>query len=312
MTKDQKNIIYKFTLLIIIILCIYFYENVINNQTTNSNNNIEMRNIDNTEPVDNTTNNDSNDFKIYFIDVGQADCILISNNKEYALVDAGNNEDGQKLVNYFHSLDIKEFKYVIGTHAHEDHIGGMDDIINNFSIEHFYMPDVVTTTRTFEDILDSLEAKEMAFETPEIGETFTLAETKFTVLHVGTDKSDLNDTSIVLKVNYKNTSYLLTGDATSNVEKQILDKDIESTVLKVGHHGSSYSSNAQFLKKVNPKYAIIQVGKNNSYDHPKKITLDKLERIGTKVYRTDQDGTIILSSDGKNIYIETVQTDTNG
>ncbi len=250
--------------------------------------------------------------KIYFVDVGQADCILISNNGKYVLIDAGNNDDGKKLVSYFKSLGVQNFQYVIGTHAHEDHIGGMDDIIYNFSISHFFMPDVVTTTKTFEDVLDALEAKNIAFETPNINDSFTMGDIYFTVLWVGHDKTDLNDTSIVVRATYKETSYLFMGDAPSQVEKGLLDKHIESDLLKVGHHGSQYSSSAQFLKKVDPKYAIIQVGRNNIYSHPKQVVLDKLNRMDVKVYRTDQDGTIIVSSDGKNMKFDTVQTDTNG
>ena len=188
----------------------------------------------------------------------------------------------------------------------------MDYILKNFSVEHYFMPDVIATTKTFEDVLDALEEKKITFETPEVDGTFTLAEAKFTVIHIGTEKVDLNDSSLVLKMQYKDTSYLFTGDATSQVEKEILDKNISSDVLKVGHHGSQYSSTAQFLKKVDPKYAIIQVGKDNSYGHPRKVTLSKLEKLGTKTYRTDKDGTIILSSDGENISFETIKTDTNG
>ena len=174
------------------------------------------------------------------------------------------------------------------------------------------MPEVITTTKTFEDTLDALENKQVAFESPEIDETFHMADTKFTVLWIGKDSKDLNNTSIVLKVQYKNTSYLLTGDATSTVEKKILHKDLKSDVLKVGHHGSQYSTTANFLKLVNPKYAIIEVGKGNDYGHPKEIVLQKLEKIGAEIYRTDRDGTIIASSDGTNITFQKVLTDTNG
>ena len=251
-------------------------------------------------------------FQIYFMDVGQADSILIANNGEYALIDAGNNEDGKKLVEYFHSLGITSFRYVIATHAHEDHIGGMDDIIRSFSIEHFLMPDVVATTKTFEEVLDALSDKQILFETPDIDATFTMAETKFTVLWIGDDREDLNNDSIVLKVTYKNTSYLLMADATSTIEKEILDKNLESDLLKVGHHGSKYSTTAAFLRKVNPSIAVISVGKNNDYGFPKDVVLEKLEKIHTKIYRTDELGTIIASSDGNEIYIESVRTDTNG
>lgn len=303
MNKSVKKQLTKALLVLIILVSGYFYTTYFDNKNITK---------DVTRNVKQTINESSSNLKIYFVDVGQADCILINDNNEYSLIDAGNNEDGEKLVKYFKDLGITKFKYVFGTHAHEDHIGGMDNIIENFQIEHFYMPDAITTTRTFEEVLDALEVKNIAFETPKEDENLTFSDTDFKVLHVGKDKKDLNDTSIVLKLTYKNTSYLFMGDATSSVEKDILDKDIKSDVLKVGHHGSQYSSTISFLKKVSPKYAIIEVGKNNSYNHPKEVTLKKLEDLGTKIYRTDEDGTIILTSDGENMSFETVKTDTNG
>lgn len=303
MNKSVKKQLTKALLVLIILVSGYFYTTYFDNKNITK---------DVTTNVKQTINESSSNLKIYFVDVGQADCILINDNNEYGLIDAGNNEDGEKIVKYFKDLGITKFKYVFGTHAHEDHIGGMDNIIENFQIEHFYMPDTITTTRTFEEVLDALEEKNIAFETPEEDENLTFSDTVFKVLHVGKDKRDLNDTSIVLKLTYKNTSYLFMGDATSSVEKDILDKDIKSDVLKVGHHGSQYSSTISFLKKVSPKYAIIEVGKNNSYNHPKEVTLKKLEDLGTKIYRTDEDGTIILTSDGENMSFETLKTDTNG
>jgi competence protein ComEC len=273
----------------------------------------EVKNINKREEVVNTINYD-HDLSVYFIDVGQADCILVKDNDEYALIDAGNNEDGMKLVNYFKSLNITNFKYVFGTHAHEDHIGGMDNIIDNFNIENFYMPNAITTTKTFEDVLDSLDRKKIKFQTPNVNDDFKLNNATFKVLHIGDNKKDLNDTSVVLRLEYGNTSYLLMGDATSNVEKDLLNNNInlKSDVLKVGHHGSNYSSTIDFLNKVKPEYAIIEVGKNNSYNHPRQETLNKLKDLNAKVYRTDLDGTIVATSDGNSIKIETIKTDTNG
>lgn len=305
MNKRTKNKLLKIFLVLIIMLCTYIYEEYFLEEKTN--NEVEYR--QEKEVVSNPNN-----LIIHYVDVGQGDCILIGQNNEYVLIDAGNNEDGELLVDYFKQLGIEKFKYVIGTHAHEDHIGGIDNIINNFELEHFYMPDVITTTKTFEDVLDALLAKRKAFETPNIGDTFKLNDASFEVLYLGKDKSDLNNTSIVLKLTYKNTTYLFMGDATSKVEKILLDNkaNLKSDVLKVGHHGSQYSSTAAFLKQVSPSYAVIQVGENNDYDHPKEITLNKLEKLKTLTYRTDKHGTIILTSDGENISFETIKTNTNG
>lgn len=263
------------------------------------------------EKHENVVLNDKEEFKIYFIDVGEADCTLIKNNNEYTLIDAGNNHDGLKLVEYFKNLGITKFKYVISTHLHEDHIGGMDYIIKNFDIEHYYMPDVSSEYMTFTEVIDSLKEKSIEWEVPEIDSTFNMGDAKFTVLWISKDEAEINDTSIVLKLEFKNTSYLFTGDATKNVELKILDKDLKSDVLKVSHHGSSDATSSQFLLKVEPKYAIISVAKINDYHHPHDITLKKLNELETKIYRTDKDGTIVLSSDGENYYFETIKTDTN-
>ena len=255
---------------------------------------------------------DGEKLQIWFLDVGQADSILIQNGDANMLIDAGNNEDGKKLVSYFQSLGIESFQYVIGTHAHEDHIGGMDDIIDNFDIDTFYMPDAITTTATFESVLDSLEAKNIAFQTPTVDSTFELGDATIDVLYVGTDDTDLNNTSIVLKLTYGNISILFMGDAEKEVETIIEKKDISADVLKVGHHGSNTSSSKTFLEKVNPNYAIISVGTGNSYGHPSNTTIQNLENQNIQIYRTDENGTIIMTSDGTNITFQTIQTNTNG
>lgn len=249
---------------------------------------------------------------ISFLDVGQADSILINFKDKYMLIDAGNNEDGEKLVKYFNDNNINKFDYVVATHPHEDHIGGMNNIIENFEINTFYMPNKITTTKTFEDVLDAMEKKGLMFNTPNMDEEFSLGDCNIKVIYNGDDTNDINDSSIVLKLTYKNNSFLFTGDATSNVEKIILNKDIKSDVLKVGHHGSSYSSTNDFLDKVSPTYAVIQVGKNNIYKHPTNSTLNKLSKRNIKVFRTDINGTITFSSDGNNINVKYYNTDLNG
>ncbi len=251
-------------------------------------------------------------FSVSFIDVGQADSVLIRNGNYNMLIDAGNNEDGEKLVNYFKSLGIEEFTYVFATHPHEDHIGGMDDIINNFKIDNYYMSNKLSTTKTFMDVLDALDGRNLKYTVPNKGDTLKLGDANIKVIYPGDDKSNINDSSIVLKVTYGKNSFLLTGDATSNVERKIYNEDIKSDVLKVAHHGSSYSSTDVFLDRVKPYYAVISVGKNNIYNHPSNKTLEKLNKRNIKVYRTDLDGTIVFTSDGENLSVKALKTDTNG
>ena len=293
-------------LILLFIAIAYVYSTYQNTDKTVNDNTIKQR------KTESTLKESSNNLDVYFLDVGQADSILLSNNGHYMLIDAGNNEDGPKLVNYFKSLGITKFDYVIATHAHEDHIGGIDDIIKNFDIGTFYMPDLITTTKTFEDVLDALSEKQIAFETPTIDQEFSFSDTKITTLYVNNEAKNLNDSSIVLRLKHGTNTFLFTGDASTKVEKQLLNKNIASDVLKVGHHGSRYSTSKEFLNKVNPQYAIISVGINNTYKHPHDETLKKLNDKKIIIYRTDQEGTIVAESNGDIIQFKTIKTDTNG
>lgn len=299
--KDMKKLI-----VLVILLLSYAYTTFINTENKNQEGPIKERKTEDVIFADENTLN------VYFIDVCQADSILLENKGHYMLIDAGNNEDGPKLVNYFNEQDIKEFDYVVGTHAHEDHIGGMDDIIKNFKIDNFYMPDAITTTKTFEDVLDALEETNVIFQTPKVNQTFNLQDTTITTLSVTADEKNLNDTSIVLKVKHGTNTFLFMGDASTKIEKNLLNKDIKSDVLKVGHHGSRYSTSLEFLKKVSPEYAVISVGENNTYKHPHEEILKRLEEQNIQIYRTDKQGTILAKSNGSIITFSTIKTDTNG
>lgn len=310
MKKKNKSI----TCLILFIgLLVYLFTSS-SFRTSISNVKANIDNISNKRDEAKKVVSNSDTLKVYITDVGQADSILIRDGNYNMLIDAGNNSDGKKLVKYYKELGITSFKYVFASHPHEDHIGGMDDIINNFDIENFYMPDKLSTTKTFEDMLDALERKNLKYIVPKVNDKLSLNNSNINVIYVGSDESDINDSSIVLKLNYFSNSFLFTGDLGSNKEKEILNSgaNIKADVLKVGHHGSSYSTASLFLDKVNPSFAAISVGKNNIYKHPASSTLEKLNKRGIKVYRTDLDGTILFESNGKDISVSTFDTLTNG
>lgn len=310
MKKKNKSIT---SLILFIGLLVYLFTSS-SFRTSISNVKANIDNISNKRDEAKKVVSNSDTLKVYITDVGQADSILIRDGNYNMLIDAGNNSDGKKLVKYYKELGITSFKYVFASHPHEDHIGGMDDIINNFDIENFYMPDKLSTTKTFEDMLDALERKNLKYIVPKVNDKLSLNNSNIDVIYVGSDESDINDSSIVLKLNYFSNSFLFTGDLGSNKEKEILNSgaNIKADVLKVGHHGSSYSTASSFLDKVNPSFAAISVGKNNIYKHPATSTLEKLNKKGIKVYRTDLDGTILFESNGKDISVSTFDTLTNG
>ncbi|NMF04763.1 ComEC/Rec2 family competence protein [Clostridium beijerinckii] len=252
------------------------------------------------------SNADPNKMLVHYIDVGQGDCILVQVNNKNLLIDSGPKSDRRKLFNYLSGLDLNKLDYVIATHPHEDHIGNMDDIIKTYSIGTFYAPKVESTTKSFEDMVDALKDKNLKVHVlKNNSNSIDLGEnTKVNVFSPNKDFYDnLNNYSPVIKIQYGNTSFLFTGDAEKEVEKEILNnnEDISADVLKVGHHGSSTSTSKDFLKKVNPSIAVISVGKDNIYNHPDAITTKLLDENNIKTYRTDKDGTIVICSDGSNI-----------
>lgn len=250
--------------------------------------------------------------EVQMIDVGQAECLLIRNEEHNILIDAGNNKDGDLLVEYFKSLKIKKFDYIIGTHPHEDHIGGLDNIINNFEVSNIMMPDVTTNTKSFEEVLDAVEKKNLKIEIPVIDSTFKVGDLLFTVIYSGNNNEDLNGSSIVLRMDYKNNSYLFTGDLTGEVEQTLLDKNIDVDVYKVAHHSSVYSNTYEFLEKVTPEYAIISFAKENDYYYPHVKTVNRLKKHTDKIYMTSKLGTIIIHDDGENIEVTHEKTNTDG
>lgn len=251
-----------------------------------------------------TSGNNSGTLEVHFIDVGQGDSILLKQGQEYMLVDAGGGDDETTLKDYFTSLGINSFKYVVGTHAHEDHIGSLDYVVENYSVEKVYFPSTTASTKTFENLVLAMQSKNLKFTKPTPGKSFNLGDAKCTILAPNsTEYSNENNYSIVLKVQYGDVSFILTGDAEEGSEKEILSQgfNLEATVLKLGHHGSETSTSEAFLSEINPKYAVVSVGIDNKYDHPKISTMDKLKARSIPVYRTDESGTIVAITDGSDI-----------
>ena len=241
---------------------------------------------------------------VRYLDVGQADSILVQSEGINMLIDAGTNSSGQTVVKDLEDLGVTKIDYLIGTHPHEDHIGGMDDIIKNFDIGIIYMPKIQTNTKTFEDVLDAVSEKGLKITSPKKGDEFEVGGARCEIMTDGIeDTSNLNLSSIVIRMTYGTQSFLFMGDAEK--ENEETRQWPQTTVLKVGHHGSSTSSSTQFLNEVQPQISVISVGKDNKYVHPTKTTINKLEKIKTKIYRTDESGTITITSDGKKCIVTT-------
>jgi len=242
---------------------------------------------------------------VHYIDVGQADSILVQINNKNLLIDGGNRDDGDKIIKYLKKQGVSKLDYVIATHPHEDHIGGMASIVKKFDIGKFYAPKKLSNTATFENMVLALREKKLKINEAKAGDTLNLGKNvDCKILAPNSAEYDnLNNYSAVVKLTYGNTKFLFTGDAHKQSEREMISKgyDLSSDVLKVGHHGSSSSSSKEFLDKVKPKIAIISCGKNNDYGHPHKETLEELNKRKIKIYRTDKDGTIVFESDGKNI-----------
>lgn len=241
---------------------------------------------------------------VHFIDVGQGDSILAESDGHYMLIDAGENDQAGTVISYLKAQGVTKLDYVIGTHPHSDHIGGLDKVIDTFPVDKVILPPVEHTTKTFEDVLDSIVSRGLKITKPTPGDSYDLGDASFTILSPVKDYgSDLNNWSVGVRLTYGDNSFVMCGDAENQAEEDIIKNGavLKADVLKAGHHGSSTSTSDAFLKKVSPSWVVIQCGKGNSYGHPHKETMEKLKKAGCQVLRTDEEGTITAFSDGKTI-----------
>ncbi|ALG49152.1 ComEC/Rec2 family competence protein [Clostridium perfringens] len=243
---------------------------------------------------------------ISYMDVGQGDAAYIKVNGNDILIDAGPRSNSKELLEQLKAKNIDDFELVIATHPHEDHIGGMVDVFKEYEVKAFYSPKITHTTKTYENLVKAV--KDEGLKTKELkgGMVIDLGEgAKFEVFTPQkSEYEELNDYSPIMKLSFGDTSYLFTGDAEKLAEEEALAKyktSLDSDVIKFGHHGSSSSSSNAFIEAVSPKYGIISCAKDNKYGHPHRETLDIIKKYNIKTFRTDTDGEIILTSDGKSI-----------
>lgn len=245
---------------------------------------------------------------VHFIDCGQGDSIFIRQGEDCALIDAGQSYDVPQVIDYLNELNVSEIDSFILTHPDADHIGGAAEIIEAFDVSRIYMKKPLEghepTTKTYENLLDVIMEAGLKVKDPNVGDVISVGEFDMTVLGPVVLGEDNNDNSIVTRGVFGDTSFLFTGDASKTEEEAMLKENISalsSDVLKVGHHGSSSSTTTEFLGAVSPQIAVISCGADNSYGHPHAEVLQRLNMIDATVYRTDEDGTVVLQTDGKEI-----------
>ena len=257
--------------------------------------------------ISNTYKTDSSSagqMQVHFIDVGQGDATLIACDGHYMLIDAGNNDKGTTVQSYLMSQGVEKLDYVIGTHPDADHIGGLDVVIYKFDCDTIIMPDVANDTRTYDDVVQAMKSKGYQTTYPVVGETYTLGGATFTIVAPNADYgNDMNDWSVGVLVQNGNNRFLFTGDAEEKAEEDILNNgiDISADVYAAAHHGSKTATSQAFLDKVSPTYVVISAGEGNKYGHPHAEVLNRLRAAGISVFRTDEQGTIVATSNGNDI-----------
>lgn len=247
---------------------------------------------------------DGSTLEVHFLDVGQGDATLIRCGEAAMLIDAGNNSWGDDVRDYLEYQGIGDLDYVIGTHPDADHIGGLDVVMEAFDCGTVIMPDYEKDTQTYTDVTDVMEEKGYELTLPQVGTVYELGEAAFTIVAPNGEYGDnANDYSVGILLEHGENRFLLTGDAEEDSEADMLDNgiDLSADVLKAAHHGSRTANTEAFLERVNPEYVVISCGEGNSYGHPHAEVLNRLREMGIGVFRTDEEGTVVATSDGTGI-----------
>lgn len=250
------------------------------------------------------------DLQIHFLDVGQGDCTVVLCDGEAMVIDGGPSSASSFVYSYLrNTLQLQHIDYVISTHPHQDHVAGLSSVLNAEPVDVIFTPVLEWESKAFNNMVKYAEKQGTPLFVPTEGDTLILGGATVTILHCWPEAIDYgrtNDSSIVVRIDYGKTSFIITGDAEDWSEYMMIDgkANLKADVLRVGHHGSHTSSTMEFLNAVKPVYAVISVGKGNGYGHPHQEVLDRLQEIGAKVLRTDEIGTIVMTSDGESILYE--------
>lgn len=249
------------------------------------------------------------ELSVHFLDVGQADSALVQvPGGKALLIDGGNADDGPQVVQYLKKAGVRKLAAVVATHPHEDHIGGLLAVLAAFPLDEFYLPNAVASTRTYERLLSSLKAKKIPVREVKAGVKLALGVRDVSAEFLGPVRADypeVNDASAVLRLGFERTAFLFMGDAGEEAERDLLRGGrLRSDVLKVAHHGAGTASGSAFLEAVKPCLAVVSVGQNNDYGHPSPKTLQRLTAAGAQIWRTDQNGTIVVVSDGARVWVQ--------
>jgi len=255
---------------------------------------------------------ENDDLNILFLYVGQADCTLIKIGEKVMMIDTGNNEDGKKIISFLQQMGIEKIDYLIGTHADEDHIGSVDKIVKAMEVSNLYMPKIGEDVPNYKYAKKAADSKNIEIVHPKVGDTIAMGEATCEILSaMEGDEISNNDSSLVIEMTYKGKKFLFMGDATKTVEDSKNWEKVD--LLKVGHHGSNSSSSKRFLNQIKPTDAIISVGKENEYNLPSKYAIQRLQKVGAKIYRTDTNGSSFWVHCGEDGYeVREVNVDLDG
>ena len=311
MNDSTKKALMRLLAILIVFIISYAYNKIFVSGNSNNAKKINLNdNINNSKFTDVDFNND--DLNILFMYVGQADSTFIKYKDKTMLIDAGNNEDGNNIVKFLKSKGINKLDYIVGTHYDEDHIGGLDDIINNFDIGKFYLSNGGELGPNYYNLEKAAKKKNLAITIPKVGDKIDFGDVNMEVMAASKfDGKNDNNASIVIQAKYGSRRYLFMGDLEKQEEAKRKWNEVD--VLKAGHHGSNTSSSQEFLNQVKPKYVFVSAGKNNKYRLPNVKAMERIEKTGAKIFRTDvNESSFWLTSNGSDIDIKEVSINLDG